>query len=148
MTPDRSAVTAWLLALLRADPEAYPVGDNSAPEIEVDAYPYLTIWSIPGGSQGGPPLGASKADAVYVYQIDSVGKVRQQAEALGSRINGRVVGRAADGSYAAPSPVLTGMVVLDRDTADTPGGATSEGTHPNEVWTYSERFAISVSAQT
>lgn len=140
-------MTAWLLELLEADPNAYKVGDHAAPRGVVE-YPYWTVWSVSGGSVGGPPLGAAQADATYVYQVDSVGKTRDQAEALGSRARARVSGRGADGSYVAPRESPAGMVVTDRVAHDTPGAATPTGAYPNEVWTYSERFAISVSVQT
>lgn len=147
MTPDRAAVTKWLLDLLNADANAYPVGDHGAPRGDI-TYPYWTVWGIPGGAVGGPALGASQADATYVYQIDSIGQTREQAEALGSRARGRVSGRGGTGAYVVPRANPVGMVVLDRVTDETPGAAISEGEHPNEVWTFSERIAISVSAQT
>lgn len=146
MVPDRSLVTKWLIDLLKADPVGYGVGDHGAPEdVAFPAgYPYWTVYSIPGGGYSGPPMGAHEADASYVYQVDSVGLTRDQAESMGSRAHNRVSGRGIGGAYAAAAEHPSGMVVSDRISEGSPGAPVPEGSYPNEVWTVSERFVISV----
>jgi|GEM_PF-3066185 len=144
MTPDRSLVTEWLMDLLKADPAEYGVGDHKAPADA--AHPYWVVWSIPGGSQSGPPLGAIQADASYVYQVDSVGLTRDQAEKLATRARRRVADRLETGAYATAAEHPAGMVVSDRIAEGSAGAPIPEGSYPNEVYTVSERFVISVSA--
>ena len=143
-TPDRASVTKWLVDLLKSDPNAYPVGDHGAPRADV-SYPYWTVWGIPGGSVSGPAMGQSQGDASFVYQVDSVGQTREQSERLASRARDRVAGRAANGQYAAAANDPAAMRVLDRISEGTVGAPVPEGTYPNEVWTTSERFVVSVS---
>lgn len=150
-TPESADLTKWLIALLASDPADYPIGDSGAPASDdggVPAYPYWSVWEIPGGSIGGPPLGAQQADATLIYQIDSVGLTVEQSRRLRTRARDLVSGRTAAGVYATPRANPSGMVVTDRVIYGTPGAPAPEGKAPNEVWTTSERFAISVSAGT
>jgi hypothetical protein len=141
-TPDRADVTQWLLDLLIADEPTFPVGDHNAPDpLE---YPYRVVWSVPGGSVSGPPLGESAADADLVYQVDSVGLTREQAERLAARTRRTVAGRLPDGSFHAAAEPPSGLSVSDRILDGSAGSPIVEGTRPNEVWTVSERFVISV----
>lgn len=142
-TPDRGIVTEWLLGLLAADPNGYGVGDHKAPAGPV-TYPYLVVYSIPGGSVGGPPMGQAQGDASFVYQVDSVGLTREQSEKLASRARERVSGRTATGSWFAAATPPSGLAVNDRIAEGSPGAPLAEGSYPNEVWTTSERFVVSV----
>lgn len=151
MTPDAAAVNRWLLDLLGDEPGDFLVGDHQAPITDPDevlAYPYWVLWHIGGGGVDGPPLGASSADAAFVFQLDSVGKTREQTVQLATRGRERVVGRTAAGAYAAPKSSPSGIVILDRFLDGAPGAPLAEGDRPNEVWTHSERYIITVSAQT
>ena len=144
MTPDRATVTAWLIDLLKSAPGSFRVGDGVAPE---GGYPYAVVHSIDGGGFTGPGLGAQIADATFVYQVDSVGQTRAQAEKLASRMRNAVAGRLASGQYAVAANNPTGHKVLDRVPDGVSGAAVVEGTPPHEVFTVSERFAISVTTQ-
>lgn len=142
--PDRALVTKWVLDLLAAADGDFLVGDHGAPKVADVTYPYWTVYGIPGGGYSGPVLGAAQADASFVYQVDSVGLNRDQAERAASRARHLVVGRAAGGAYATAAEDPEGMVVSDRISDGAPGAPVPEGTFPNEVWTVSERFVISV----
>jgi len=100
---------------------------------------------VPGGWVGGPVLGQAEGSAGYVYQVDSVGRTRAQSEAMASRARDRIAGRSKTGAYTAAANSPAGTVVNDRMTDGAPGSPIAEGSYPNEVWTTSERFVVSVS---
>jgi hypothetical protein len=144
LTPDRADVTDWLVGLLR-DNGQWLVGDHKAPAGADPLRGYLVVYSIPGGGVGGPPLGAAAQDAVFVYQVDAVGRTREQAERLSARARLMAAGRDEQGAYHAAADDPVGLAVHDRVLDGSPGSAIAEGSFPNEVYTVSERFAIAVS---
>jgi hypothetical protein len=151
-TPSRAAVTGWLLALMNAqitDPQK--CGDGRA-QITLDAegktiYPYWVLYSIPGGSMGGPPMGQAQGDARYVYQIDAVGRTRAQAEMGADRSREWVVGRTSAGAFVVQATDPDGLRIHDRIVDGTPGAPLQEGQPPNEVFTVSDTFGIDVSVE-
>lgn len=150
-TPQRSAVTTWLLALLNAQMTAPEVcGDARAQVPEVltpDDYPYWVLFSIPGGSIDGPPLGQAQGDARFLYQLDAVGLNRDQAEKAADRSREWVVGRTPAGIFVVQATDPDGHVIHDRIVDGTPGAPLQEGQPPNEVFTVSDTFGIDVSVK-
>ena len=150
-TPNRAAVTQWLLDLVTgALPGAQKCGDMRA-ELTVESgqtvYPYHVLWPIPGGSVSGPPLGQAQGDARFVYQIDSVGRTRAQAEMGADRIREWVAGRTPQGAFVVQAAAPEGLAIHDRIVDGTPGAPLTEGQPPNEVFTVSETYGIDVSVK-
>jgi hypothetical protein len=147
-TPARAPVTAWLLALIRGTlPAGQTCGDmraenNSSGELK---YPYRVLWPIPGGYVDGPALGQAQGDALFVFQLDSVGKTRDQAEQAADRSREAIAGRGPDGSFALKPADPNGLRIHDRIVDGTPGAPLLEGQSPNEVYTVSETYGIYVS---
>lgn len=149
-TPSTAAVTDWLLALIRSQLVG-PIGDLTCGDgrAQVNAagallYPYHVLYSIPGGSVGGPALGQAQGDAVFVYQLDSVGLTRQQAQAAADRARNWVVGRTAAGVFVVQAPDPEGLRISDRIVDGTPGAPLQEGQPPKEVFTVSDTIGIHV----
>jgi hypothetical protein len=141
----RFLITAWLLGLVDSRlPNGSKCGDHKSPAIAV--HPYPVLYSIPGGTVSGPPLADAQADADLVYQLDSVGRTRDQAEELAGRMLNWVVGRARDGKFLVVTANPDGHIIHDRIAEGSIGAPLAEGTQPNEVYTVSQRFVISVTA--
>lgn len=144
--PDQAAVTRWLLALAATHlPVGQKVGDFRAPDPGSDGvqvYPYHTLYSIPGGTVDGPPMGAAQSDVGYLYQLDSVGRTRDQAEQLASRGRNTISGRGPGGAFAVVAASPAGMLIRDRISEGSVGAPIVEGVRPNEVYTISDRFMI------
>lgn len=139
----------WLLELLRDEPGDFDVGDHGTPDFDgLPAYPFWICWSIPGGDVTGPPLGASTADAVFVFQLDSIGQTREQAGRLATRGRERICGRTVAGRYTADKAAPSGIVIVDRSLDGAVGAPAPQGDRPNVVWTSSERYAVVVTAET
>lgn len=144
-TPGRSEINNWLLALIRAQlPAGQTCGDmravnNASGEL---VYPYRVVYPIPGGSLSGPPMGQAQGDALYVFQVDSVGKTREQADEAADDVREWVVGRKPDGTFVVPAADPNGLRIHDRIVDGTPGAPLQEGQPPNEVITVSETYGI------
>jgi hypothetical protein len=98
---------------------------------------------IPGGGYDGPPLRDPNADAAFVYQVDSVGRTRSQAE-WAADVARRTVLARNNGTFQVPFPDLEALVVINRDADTNPGGVTPQGEGINRVYTVSERFVLFV----
>jgi hypothetical protein len=150
VTPPRNLVTNWLLALSRLNlPAGQTCGDSRA-EVNTSGvlvYPYHVIYPIAGGQVTGPALGASQADAVFVYQVDSVGRTRDQAEKAADRIRNWIVGRTAAGVFVVQAADPDGLQISDRIVDGTPGAPLQEGQPPNEVFTVSDTIGIHVTVK-
>lgn len=139
MTARREVTDA---ALLFARQLGMPVGDG---EIPAGAHPkmdrpYLIVWALPGGGFSGPPLHAPHDDVVWVYQVDAVGRRRDQVEFAADAVRDLFVGRV-DGALSV-FPDRPGWAVADREPDGSPGGITSVGEPPNRVLTASQRFRL------
>lgn len=150
-TPQKAVVTAWLLDLVQsrlslATPVGQKIGDGRA-EGSPLIYPYHVLYSITGGSISGPPLGQAQGDAVLVYQIDSVGRTRDQAERAGDRLREWVVGRTPAGVFVVQVADPDGHAIHDRIVDGTPGAPLQEGQPPNEVFTVSDSIGIHVTVK-
>lgn len=154
-TPNKSEVTDWLLELATDMlPGAQKCGDARAefPEASPGVagppiYPYNVLYSIPGGSIGGPPLGQAQGDARLLYQMDSVGKTRRQAEQAADRMRNWIAGRGPDGRFVVVKGDPDNVHIHDRIVDGTPGAPLQEGQPPNEVFTVSETFGIDVTVR-
>lgn len=147
--PDYDLVTQWLIDLVSSKlPTGEKCGDHRA-EFPSDTpiYPYNVLYGVPGGTTGGPPLGAAQADATFIFQIDSVGLDPKQARKQASRVRHWVAGRTETGAYAVVSAGPDGISISDRIGEGSPGAPLLEGTPPTEVYTVSDLFAISVSVR-
>ena len=144
-TPNRAAVTQWLIDLITEQlPAGEKCGDMRA-EIDgvADPFPFRVVYPLPGGSVSGPGMGQAAGDAVFSYQVDSVGKTRGQAESGSDRVRDWVCGRTADGVYVVPRDDPEGLRISDRIVNGTPG-TLLEGQPPNEVYTVSDTIDIHV----
>lgn len=149
-TPDRAAVTQWVVDFITAQlPPGQICGDAKpdAPDGQPLVYPYRVVYSIPGGGMSGPPLGQSHGDAVYPYQIDSVGHTRAEAEAAAAEVMEWMVGRRPDGSFVATMSGPSGIRISDRIVDGTPGAPLQEGQPPNQVFTVSHTFGLYVTVE-
>ena len=151
-TPSRAAVTAWLLALVTGRLTVPQKCGDSRAEITLDAsgktiYPYWVLYPIPGGWMNGPPLGQAQGDARFVYQLDSVGRTRAQAEMAADRGREWLVGRTSAGVFVVQAADPDGVKIHDRIVDGTPGAPLQEGQPPNEVFTVSDTIAVDVSVR-
>lgn len=153
VTPPRNLVTNWLLGLVRSQlvgPIAgQTCGDGRAEQNSqgVLKYPYHVIYSISGGFLTGPGFGAAQADAEFVYQVDSVGRTRSQAEEAADRVRNWIVGRTAAGVFVVQAADPDGLQISDRIVDGTPGAPLQEGQPPNEVFTVSDSIGIHVTVK-
>lgn len=147
--PDQYEVYEWLRWLIQSRlPAGQKCGDHRAepPEGQTDMpFPFSVLHAVPGGSTGGPPLGAAQGDATFVFQHDSVGQTAGQAMALASRVRHWVAGKYPDGSFAVVTAGPDGIHVSDRIGPGSPGAPLMEGSPPTEVYTVSDLFEVSVS---
>lgn len=149
-TPNRPACTDWLIALIQSQLPADSKCGDAKPEAPTGLplkYPYRVVHSIAGGSASGPPLGQAYGDATYSYQVDSVGRTRAEAEAAAADVMEWVVGRAADGQFVVQATDPVGVRISDRIVDGTPGAPLQEGQPPNQVFTVSHTFGLSVTVE-
>ncbi len=93
-------VTSAVIATL-ATGTGHPVGDHAPPRPSVaNSDPtrgrYSIVWSIPGGSVDGTWANPHE-EATLVYQVDSVGRSRQQCQWLADRNRQVMLDRTASG---------------------------------------------------
>lgn len=148
--PDQGEVFEWLRWLLQSRlPTGQKCGDHRAePTLDGNGapiFPMSVLHAIPGGSVSGPPLGEAQADAVFMFQIDSVGRTAGQALSFASRQRHWAVGRTPDGKFAVVTAGPDGIRVHDRILEGSPGAPLLEGSPPNEVYTVSDLISVSVS---
>lgn len=146
-TPNRAVCTQWLLDLITGQlPAGEKCGDAKpeAPTGQPLKFPYRVVHSIPGGSMSGPPLGQAYGDAMYSYQVDSVGHTRAEAETAGAEVMEWVVGRTAGGAFVVQASNPVGVRISDRIVDGTPGAPLQEGQPPNQVFTVSHTFGLCV----
>lgn len=139
---DRRPLTHGFLELLRTG-TAMPVGRGQAPAI-IAGKPWMVVHVIEGGGYDGAPLTDPTSDAAFVYQVDAVGRSEDQAEWMADVVRRTVLARTTSGAFQVPFPAVEAVKVIDRRPDTNPGGLTSEGTAPNEVFTVSDRFSIHV----
>lgn len=134
-------VTTALITLLAT--LGFPVGDHRAPADATADKPYLVVHFIgPGGPRTGS-LADPEADTTLVYQVDAVGRRRDQAQKLGDKVRNLALVRGASGSFTAAFPAMTGLVCHDRITEGS-AGVIVEGEAPNEVYTFPERYRLAI----
>lgn len=140
-------VTSAVVALVRAHLPASSVYDFNVPSTA--AYPYSNLMPIPGGSYSGPPLYDPEADSALVFQWDSVGTRRDQAQFRADQINAIMLGRVA-GALRWPldphlSPLAPGWVECARLPAETPGAPEPYATPgAATIYTVSNRYTVVV----
>lgn len=138
-------VTNAVLQLLRVAMNTDAVYDHVAPENRT--YPYHVLYRIPGGDSYGPELVDPDVDRTFIYQVDSVGKRRDQAEWAADRVNSVILGRT-NGAFDNDLPLPNTIAECDRMSSDVPGGVEQEGVPPNAVYTAVQRFGIAVTPST
>ena len=149
MTTLRSSVVAkhpitnGLIAMVRSG-ISKPVGDHEAPENADLDVGYAIAYTIDGGSFEGAPLWATESDAWLVYQITSVGRKRDQAEAIADRVRLTILSRVAAGGFQVAFPDPAGMKVTGREPDGTSPGVIPEGVKPNRVYNVPERYRFHV----
>lgn len=105
---------------------------------------YWLVTHIAGGGYGGPPLTQPEADTTLVYQVDSVGARRDQAQWAADKAATIMVGRGAGGALTFALAMPAGWNECARMRNDVPGGVEVEGAPPNLVFTASNRFEVVV----
>lgn len=139
-------VSAWLAELL-ADATGRPVGESepprsATPPYDVAADPYLIITTIPGGYYTSPGLAPPGSCGWQVWQVDSVGRTRLQAQMLADRARAAILARVPGGDYVN-DPTASGFAVSGRIQSSEGGGSPiAEGDWPNQVWSSAERFEL------
>lgn len=139
-------VTTGLLGLLETV-STFPVGDHGT--YRPDRTPidtsdrYGILWHVDGGLSAGS-VGDPHQTFVLVYQVDSVGRSRQQCEQTGDTFREAMVAIAPTGG---PLHILEGdgwrggLRTLQTLGAPTPEGTDNE---TRDVWTMRERFDVEV----
>lgn len=131
-------MTDWVRSLLEAGTGKL-VGDHKAPTNHIA--PYGIVYTIDGGMEWGAPLTAPESEAIFVYQVTSVGARRDQAEWMADRVRRTMIDRAPDGSFLViGNPPPAGSVVQDRR----PQGARGMAEEQGDVWQVAERYEICV----
>jgi hypothetical protein len=142
---DHGLVTEWLIELLKTDNGNFDVGDHMAPPgADARVAPYFVVWGIAGGSFDGPPLHDPEGDHSIVYQVDAVGFLRPQAQALAARARNMITGRLPNGGYISALASPAGMSIHDRISDGSSGGVIVEGTAPDEIYSAPNRYVLTV----
>jgi hypothetical protein len=139
-------VTTALIALLAAQ-TGVPVGDHSTEDtngtpIDTSGM-YLVVHRIDGGAVDGS-FGDPHQDVTLVYQVDSHGRSRPQAEGLARKVTGIMTDMAAGGGH---EHTLTGSGwAAGLRTRQTTGRPENEGVDADllPLWTQRERFEVTV----
>jgi hypothetical protein len=134
--PDATPLTEAVQAMLEHS-TGCPCGVLVAPAAIDPEMPYLVLHPLDPTFHG-PEYTAPEADAVFVYQVDSVGALGawQQTSMVAARARWALLARDAAGAFAVPL-VAPGLTVTDRRHDS--GGGLSPGERLAQV---SERFAI------
>lgn len=141
--PDRQLVTTALVAMVAAG-TGKSTGDHKAPATLTPGDPYAIVYAIPGGRFWGGGLVAPDASADLVYQVDSIGATRAQAEWMGDRVRRTILARTSTGAFQVAFPAVAGWSMADREPDGGPGGVDVAGVPPNEVFTVAERYTLRV----
>lgn len=139
-------VTTALIAML-ATAVGVPVGDHgtrttAGASIDTTGR-YLVVWKIDGGEARGA-LGDPHQDITVVYQVESVGRSRQQAEGLADLARTAMLAMSAIGGHTNPlaGPGWKGgLRTQQTEGVPTPQGIDEQGTG---VWVQRERFDVEV----
>jgi len=138
-------VTNALIALLKSQ-AGWSVHDHPY-IVEKPTYPYLAVFQLPGGRFSGPPLTAPDADAELLFQLDAIGRRRDQAQLQGDKACALLIGREADGSYTHDFGAVEGWKVTGRMPADTtPGGVETIQATPT-LYRDTRRYTIALTPQ-
>lgn len=145
-SPVSQALGPWLEAIV-ARPVAVFVAPNAPPWSDARSrpFPYVILYSVPGGGYWGPPLRAPNGAASFIYQANAVALRGEQSEELGDAVRDAFLGRAPSGAFTHDPPALPGgWAVIDRDADGAPGATEYSGQPPKRVFTTSERYVIHV----
>jgi hypothetical protein len=147
LSPPLDLITTNLLTLLRT--AGRPVydgayeGDPTAPD-----YWYGILYRIGGGdSDPTPDLDADPRTVTVAYQVTTVGKTRNQAEAGGRILRDRLLGRTA-GTWAYPLTMPAGWVCAHRRPDPVMPGIDRVGDTPNAVYSMPARYQLTVTPAT
>jgi hypothetical protein len=127
---EREPLTTALAEALAAA-TGYLVGVGRAPEGVPDTDPYGVVYPIGGG--GFDNVAWGNVDAVWVYQVTSVGHTHDQAQWMADRVERALLGTEP------PAVAVVGLAVMGVDK-DTHGGVDAEGS----LWSIPDRYAFSV----
>lgn len=115
------------------------VYDTDVPASAV--FPYHVLFQIPGGSWSGPPLWDPTADAALVFQIDSIGNRRDQAQWAGDRA-ARVFLERTGGVLTHTLTPPAGWSECARLPADTPPGVQRDTSVTTPLYFVQQRFMV------
>lgn len=144
-------VTTALLAMLELA-DGVPTGDHGTTRPDPTtgqqaSMPtvgqYRVLWRIDGGAVTGS-LADPAEDATLVYQVDSHGRSRQQAEGLADRTAITMTAMSAAGGHVQPLAGSGWRANLR--TRQVVGAPTPEGTDETGVplWTVRDRYEVEV----
>lgn len=137
--PRREFADGLITALATAT--GRPVGDGVVPDGAT--VPYLVVHSIDGGSWLGAPFLGDETEAELVWQVDSVGERRDQAEWMADKVRETILGRANNATtWSTALTAPSGWKVNGRRSEAPPGPATPAGAPPDTIWSVAERFVL------
>ncbi len=116
-----------------------PVYDYEVPTTPPGAY--AVLYQIPGGSLTGPGLGAQN-DAAVAYQVDAVGRRRDQAQYLADRIREIIFGQDTNGRYSHGLTTPAGWVSAARLATDGLPGVYRDPSAPTPLYQAVQRFTV------
>lgn len=124
-------------------PPDTPLLTASATELR-RAFPYSVLYSIPGGLLDGPPLGAPAVDAIFVYQVSSIGLRRDQADWMADTVRRTLLSRNPAGIWQVPLQAPDGWVISARLAEGNTAGVSVDGQPPYRIFRVDERFHIGI----
>lgn len=139
--PDRQLLTTGLVTMLGTG-TGKTIGDHKAPASRPVGEPYAIVYALTSAEFWGPGLVAPESSGDFVYQVDSIGASRAQAEWMGDRVRRTILART-NGTFQVAFPAPAGWAVADREHTGG-GGVDVAGAPPNEVFTVPERYTLRV----
>jgi len=134
--------TSALVAMLRAATaslSAVMVYDHRIPPAGVST-PYGLVLAVDSPDPDGPPWSDDEADATLTFQLDAVGKRRDQAQWLADRLRAAVLGRTGPNWTNAVS--VSGWVSADRRTTGQYGRVDREGSPRFELYVARAQYEL------
>ena len=144
--PDRGEVTTQLISVLATDTGKL-IGDHQAPgdDNTPATFPYAVVYHVTHG----PILGAVNSvttpdrTQLHIYQIDSVGETRVQADWMSHKIRRAITDTTNNPNGWRVAIETTNTKVIDR----TSNVSVAQGRIEGELWKTADRYQLMVTVQ-